>query len=147
MTTLFELAPASRRNDWDKALAFAIAPAAPTFAAIYLFAGGFVLAAVVTGACFVGTFLCAWTLASTPPGRLELTEDALLLRSGFLRARVPLAELNLGAIRLGDQDAASPRLVTLAPHAVTIPRRAGPPLVVSPLDTEAFLLTVQKLRA
>lgn len=39
-TASFELAPASRRHDWDKALAFAIAPAAPTFAAIYFFAGG-----------------------------------------------------------------------------------------------------------
>lgn len=146
MTTLFELAPATRRHDWDKALAFAIAPAAPTFAAIYFFAGGFPLAAIVTGACFVGTFLCAFTLASTPLGRLELTDDALLLKSGFLHTRIPLAELNLAATRLGDHDSASPRLVTLAPHAVTIPRHAGPPLVVSPLDTESFLLTVQNLR-
>ena len=142
-TASFELAPASRRHDWDKALAFAIAPAAPTFAAIYFFAGGLALAAIVTGACFVGTFLCAYTLASTPLGRLELDRDSLLLRSGFLQTRIPLTELDLPAVRLGDHDSASPRLVTLARHAVTIPRRSGPPLVVSPLDTDAFLLALR----
>jgi hypothetical protein len=144
-TTSFALAPATRRHDWDKALAFAIAPAAPTFAAIYFFAGGFPLAAIVTGACFIGTFLCAFTLASTQVGRLELTEDALLLKSGFLQNRIPLCDLDLSATRLGDHDSASPRLVTIAHHAVTIPRRSGPPLVVSPLHPDSFVITIQNL--
>ena len=145
MLTFFELAPRSRRNDWDKALAFSIAPAVPTFAAIYFFAGGPVLATIVTAACFVGTFLCALTLASTPLGRIALTEDELRLDSGFLHTRIPLCELDLDAARAGDDTMASPRLVTAVSYAVLIPRRVGPPIVVTPLNRDAFISTLRTL--
>lgn len=139
MNIVFELAPRSRRHDWDKALAFAIAPAAPSFAAIYFFADSLALACAVTAVCLAGTFLCALTLASTPLGRVAVTRDALVLDSGFLHARVPLAELDLAAARAGAARDAGLRLATREENAVTIPRRAGPALVVTPLNRDAFL--------
>jgi energy-converting hydrogenase Eha subunit C len=145
MNTVFQLAPRSRRHDIDKALAFAIAPAAPSFAAIYFFADQLPLALIVTTVCFVGTFICALTLASTPLGRIVLTPDSLLLDSGSLHARVPLASLDLAAARIGADPSPALRLDTLAAHAVTIPARSGQPLVVTPLDREAFLQTLRSL--
>ncbi len=145
MNTIFPLAPRSRRHDIDKALAFAIAPAAPTFAAIYFFADQLQLALIVTSVCFVGTFICALTLASTPLGRIVLTGDTLQLDSGSLHARVPLASLDLASARLGAHPSPSLRLDTRAAHAVTIPARSGPPLVVTPLDRDAFLRTIHHL--
>jgi hypothetical protein len=142
---VFELAPRSRRHDWDKALAFAIAPAAPSVAAIYFFTESPALAAAVGTVGLIGTFLCAITLASTPLGRIALTRDALVLDSGFLHARVPLAELDLAAARLGTDATASLRLSTRDAHAVTIPRRTGPALVVTPLDRDTFLATLKTL--
>lgn len=146
-TQSFEIAPRSRVNDWDKALAFAIAPAAPTFAAIYYFAGGLPLALIVTAACFVGTFLCALTLASTPLGRLLVTEQALVLDSGHLHASVQLTELDLGAARLGDTNTAALRLQTRLDHAVTIPRRDGSAIVVTPLFPDEFLRALRAAAA
>lgn len=148
MNTLFELAPRSRIHEWDKALAFAIAPAAPAFAAIYLFADDLVLAAIVSVACFVGVAICAFVISSTPLGRLAIADGALVLDSGFLHVRVPLAELDLAAARPGATPDADLRLATRAENAVTIPRRAGgPALVVTPLDREAFLATLKSLPA
>ncbi len=147
MNTVFELAPRSRRHDWDKALAFAIAPAAPSFAAIYFFADSLALASAVTAVCLAGTFICALTLASTPLGRVALTREALLLDSGFLRARVPLAELDLAAARPGAARDADLRLATREANAVTIPRRSGPALVVTPLDRDGFLSALKTLAA
>ncbi len=147
MNTSFELAPRSRRHDWDKALAFSIAPAAPSFAAIYFFADSLWLAIIVTTICLIGTFLCAITLASTPLGRLAITRDTLLLDSGFLHARIPLAELDLAGARAGTDEGADLRLATSTSHAVTIPRRAGPALVVTPLNRDAFLATLRSLPA
>lgn len=145
MNTVFQLAPRSRRHDIDKALAFAIAPSAPSFAAIYFYADALPLAIIVTAVCFLGTFICALTLASTPLGRIVLTSDSLLLDSGNLHARVPLASLDLAAARLGADPAASLRLDTRAAHAVTIPARSGAPLVVTPLEHDAFLRSIQSL--
>ncbi len=145
MNTIFQLAPRSRRHDIDKALAFAMAPAAPTFAGIYFFADQLPLAIIVTSVCFVGTFICTLTLASTPLGRIEITPDALLLHSGCLHAHVPLASLDLSAARPGADPAPSLRLDTRTTHAVTIPARSGPPLVITPLDRDAFLRTVRSL--
>jgi hypothetical protein len=145
MNTIFPLAPRSRRHDIDKALAFAIAPAAPGFAAIYFFADHLPLAIIVTAICFFGTFICALTLASTPLGRIVLTPDALLLDSGNLHARVPLSSLDLSAARLGAEPTPSLRLETKLAHAVTIPARSGPPLVLTPLDQDAFLRTIRAL--
>lgn len=143
MNTVFELAPRSRRHDLDKALAFSIAPAAPTFAAIFFFTDDLVLASIVTGICLVGTFLCAISLASTPLGRVELTRDELLLDSGFLQARVPLADLELAAARPGAAPDADLRLATRSENAVTIPRRHGPGLVVTPLERDRFLSLIK----
>lgn len=139
MNTVFPLAPRSRRHEWDKALAFSLAPTAPGFVAIYVFAESLPLALIVTGICFLATFICAITVATTPIGRVELTPDALLLDSGNLHARVPLATLDLAAARPGADPAPGLRLDTLSSHAVTIPARSGAPLVITPLDRAGFL--------
>ncbi len=143
VNAVFELAPRSRRHNWDKAMAFAIAPAAPTFAAVYFLAENITLASVVAGIGFVGTAICAWTISSTPLGRATLTPDELLLESGFLQTRVPLAELDLAAARPGDTAEASPRLDTRTESAVTIPRHQGPAVVVTPLNRDAFLTALR----
>lgn len=143
---IFELAPRSRLQDWDKAIAFAIAPAAPTFAAIYFFTGGLALAAIVTAVCILGILACGFALPNTSLGRVTLTGEALRLDSGFLHATVPLAELDVAAAHLGASPGADIQLETKAGYAVTIPRRVGPSLIVTPLDREGFLRTL-RLRA
>ena len=140
----FELAPRSRVHDWDKAIAFAIAPAAPTFAAIYFFTDELALASIVTAVCVVGILICGFTLPNASLGRVTLTGEALRLDSGFLQATVPLAELDLAAARVGAVEGASLRLSTKPGHAVTIPRRAGPALVVTPLDRDGFVRTLRQ---
>jgi hypothetical protein len=140
----FELAPCSRLQEWDKALAFAIAPAAPTFLAIYFFTGGLAMATIVTAVCIIGILLCGFTLSSTPLGRVTLTSETLRLDCGFLHATVPLAELDLAATRIGSAVEADLILETKVAHAVTIPRRNGPSLVVTPLDREGFLRTLRQ---
>jgi hypothetical protein len=144
-TITFELAPRSRLHDWDKAIAFSIAPAAPTFAAVYFYTDDLALATVVTTVCIVGMLICGFTLSSTSLGRVTLTKDALRLDSGFLHATVPLGELDLAAARLGSAPGADLRLATKATHSVTIPRRVGPSLVVTPLDRDGFLRTIRQL--
>jgi hypothetical protein len=139
VNAVFELAPRSRRHNLDKAMAFAIAPTAPTFAAVYFLADSIPLASLVAGIGFVGTAICAWSISSTPLGRVVLTQKELLLDSGFLHARVPLDELDLAAARRGADPDAELRLDTNTAHAVTIPRYRGAALVVTPLEREKFL--------
>ncbi len=143
-TLTFELAPRSRLHDWDKALAFAIAPSAPTFATVYFMADNVLLATVVTLAGFVGILLCAFTLATTRLGRLTLTDNVLRLHSGFLETSVPLADLDLRAARIGMDDTAGDRLLTNTAYAITLPRRSGPPLLVTPIDRDLFLRTLRE---
>lgn len=140
MTTRFELAPASRGRDWEKALAFAFATGAPAYASLWLISSGSLPVTLITGSvCFVGVFFVALAISTGSPGRLALSDDTFQLESGHLNVRIPLAELDLSHVRLGDDAEASPRLVTRASHAVTIPRRAGSPLVVTPLDSTALI--------
>lgn len=145
MNTIFQLAPRSRRHDIDKALAFAIAPIAPLFAAIYFSSQQVPLAILVTSVCFVGIFACALMVASTPLGRIEITPDSLLLNSGCFHACVPLSSLDLAAAYPGADPAPGLRLDTRGAHAVTIPARSGSPLVVTPLDRDAFIRTLRSL--
>ncbi len=143
-TLTFELAPRSRLHDWDKALAFAIAPSAPTFATVYFMADNVLLATVVTLAGFVGILLCAFTLATTRLGRLTLTDNVLRLHSGFLETSVPLADLDLRAARIGMDDTAAYRLLTNTDYAITLPRRSGAPLLVTPIERDLFLRALRE---
>lgn len=146
-TITFELAPRSRLHDWDKAIAFAIAPAAPMFASIYFYTDGLALASIVTAVCVVGILLCAFTLPNASLGRVTLTGQVLRLDSGFLHATVPLEELDLAATHAGEAKGADLWLQTKAAHAVTIPRRTGPALVVTPLDRDGFVRTLRQRAA
>lgn len=144
----FELAPASRRADWPKALAFAIATGAPAYVAIYLIGDhNLALTAIVGSICFLGTFIVGLAMSTGSSGHLALTGDSLLLQSGHLHACVPLAELDLAAARVGIplETLSSPglRLDTRTSHAVTIPRRHGPAVVVTPLDPAEFIRTLR----
>jgi len=147
MHTRFELAPTSRRQDWEKAFAFAFAIGAPAYFSLYLLSDRSLPIALIAGSvCFVGVFIVALAVSTTSPGHLALLDDAVQLDSGHLHLRVPLAELDLAAARLGDDADASPRLITRAAHAVTIPRHSGPALVVTPLDSAAFIQTLRQHR-
>jgi len=144
MNTVFELAPLARGYDWSKAFAFSLAPAAPTFAAIYYFAGdNLLLASLVTGFAFVAIFLCALSLARDPLGFVTLTADALLLDSGQLHSRILLSDLDLTQARSGLPAGDAPtrlRLVTDPAHAVTLSLRSGgDPICLSPLEHDSFL--------
>jgi hypothetical protein len=152
MHTVFELAPLARGYDWSKAVAFSVAPAAPTFAAIYFFAGDdLLLASLVTGAAFFAIFLCALSLARDPLGRVTLTADALLLDSGQLHSRIPLADLDLAQARSGlpaTGISTRHRLVTNPAHAVTLALRAGgDPICLSPLEHARFLTALRSRTA
>jgi hypothetical protein len=144
MNTVFELAPLARGYDWGKAFAFSLAPAAPTFAAIYYFAGdNLLLASLVTGTAFLAIFLCALSLARDPLGHVTLTADSLLLDSGQLHSRIPLSDLDLAQARSGLPTGDAPaglRLVTDPAHAVTLALRSGgDPICLSPLEHDSFL--------
>ncbi len=146
-TLTFELAPRSRLHDWDKALAFAIAPSAPTFAAVYFMADSAGLAGIVTAVAFFGILICAFTLATTRLGRITLTPQELRLDSGFLSAAIPLADLDLASARLGATEGADHRLLTNPAYAVTLPRRTGAPLVVTPIEREGLLRALHAFAA
>jgi len=148
MHTIFELAPLARGYNWSKAFAFSFAPAAPTFAAIYFFTGNnLALASITTGAAFLTIFFCALSLARDPLGRVTLTADALLLDSGRLRSRIPLADLDLAQARPGLPAAGAPArlsLVTNPAHSVTLALRSGgDPICLSPLKHTTFLDTLR----
>lgn len=144
MTTRFELAPASRRQDWEKAFSFAFAVGAPAYVSLWLISAGNLPITLIAGSvCFVGVFLVALAISTSSPGRLALIDGTFQLESGHLHLRIPLAELDLAGVRLGDDTDASPRLVTRAAHAVTIPRHTGLPMVVTPLDSAAFIQTLR----
>lgn len=148
MHTVFELAPLARGCNWGKAFAFSLAPAAPTFAAIYYLAGDhLMLASITTGTAFLAIFLCALSLARDPLGRVTLTADALLLDSGQLQSRIPLADLDLTQARPGLPAGNGPArlsLVTNPAHAVTLALRSGgDPVCLSPLEHTTFLDTLR----
>lgn len=140
MTTHIELAPASCRQDWEKACAFAIAAGAPAYVSLWLISARSVPVTLIAGTiCLVGVFIVALSVSTRSSGRLTLIDDCFQFDGGSVHLRVPLAELNLAAARPGDDAKASPRLVTRVSHAVTIPRHAGVPVVVTPLDSAGFL--------
>jgi hypothetical protein len=150
MHTVFELAPLARGYDWSKAFAFSLAPAAPTFAAIYYFAGeNLLLASLVTGSAFFAIFLCALSLVRNPLGRVVITADALLIDSGQLKTRIPLADLDLTQVRSGLPAGDTPallRLVTNPAHAVTLALRSGGELIcLSPLEHVTFMASLRAL--
>lgn len=143
MNTTFELAPGSRRQNWDHALAFGLISAAAAGAATWFVTAHHVtLTLTVAAVCLAGTVLVALTLGFVSGGRVTLTRDTLHLRSGFLEVTLPLAELDLAAARRGHGADASPRLVTRLDRAVTVPRHHGPPVVLTPLDPDHFLQTL-----
>lgn len=145
--TFFELAPLSRRYNWDKALAISLTPSAPAAVAIWFVTNqNLPVTVIVTTVCFIGTLLVALTLGLTQVGRLTLTPETLRLRSGFLENSVLLADLDLAAARRADDPTANPRLVTRPDHAITIPRRTGPPVVVTPLEPDQFLKVLHRLQ-
>lgn len=146
MTNHFELAPSSRRQDWEKALAFAFASGAPALVSLYLLSGQNTLIALIAGSvCFLGVFLVALSISTTAAGRLAVQGDTLLFTSGHLSLGVPLADLDLASARAGDDASSSLRLITRADHAVTIPRRAGRAIVVTPLHPAEFIADLRRL--
>lgn len=146
MTNHFELAPISRRQDWEKALAFAFASGAPALVSLYLLSGQNTLIALIAGSvCFLGVFLVALSISTTAAGRLAVQGETLLFTSGHLSLGIPLADLDLASARTGDDASASPRLITRAAHAVTIPRRDGRAIVVTPLHPAEFIADLRRL--
>jgi hypothetical protein len=146
MSTIIELAPVSRRQNWEKALAFAFATGAPALVSLYLLSDRNPLIALIAGSvCFLGVFVVALSISTANTGRLAVQEDQLLFTDGHLSLGVPLADLDVASARTGDDPDASPRLITRPDHAVTIPRRTGRAVVVTPLHPVEFIEKLRRL--
>ena len=104
MTNHFELDPISRRQDWEKALAFAFASGAPALVSLYpLFRKNPLIALVAGSVRFLGVFLVALSSSTTAAGQLAVRGVTLRFTSGHLSLGVPLADLDLASARAGDE--------------------------------------------
>lgn len=147
MSEIFQIAPPHRNYDWDKAVAFALAPSVTAGAAIYLFVGNIWIAVIVALVGFLGTFACSLLLARPDNGRIELNGTSLRIIAGRLDARFALAHLDLAAAartpaRHGTD---CTTLITDSSKTVTIPGYDEQSISVSPAEPEAFLAALRQL--